>query len=309
MIAHPYLKNKKVRIESIPSPEKWKEHFGNLAKDAPEVLSNLKSKPFQYPNTVKGFCVPSAATGVIRTLDSTKKHKCPDMQDQELTEEEYFSKVYNVDLNPFLTSNNFWTNGNNSAAFPTMRDGVMLLDLSTPEGYIQFRVLTTHYKDEIAGSPEELKTRRLGTYLYVVRDASAESNDSNKSSDILMDAAIKCKEIIANKETILKFLACAGRNMDEKQDIEALAKPVKDMMREDPEIFLKVANDPKADLKYLIVKARKAKIIKSHVAKDLLILPKSGKEGKFDQVVEYLSGLDQEDEVNDLIYQVENKIS
>lgn len=313
-MTHPYLKNKIVSIESIANPEKWKEHFSKFANDdlGRDVIAfnmnNVKSRPYSFPNTEKQFCAPLAAQGVKQTLDNMTKHKCPDFQDQELTEQEYFEKKLNKNLNPYLDiENNWWADINkNKAGFPTIKDGKIRLDLSKPVEMIQYRIFEEHYRDEVAFSMAEFKANRLNTYLYLVTDNSVEDTATVTTGKLIMEAAIKCAEVSEDKESIIKFFACLGKSVDPKQSLAGLQKPLFALMQDNPKAFLENAKDPLADFKYLIHKGRKVGLITYNPKSDLYTLP-SGTLGKLNDVIDHLKQIKNQEEYLQLQIDVDQK--
>jgi hypothetical protein len=307
-MTHPYLQNKIITIEAIAAPEKWIAHYNKFKGEVPEILNNLKNKPYMFPNTERKFCAPAASVGVKPTLNNTEKNPCPDMHNEELTEQEYFEKRFNKNLNPYLpTKENWWTSPKeNPVPFPTIKDGKLRLNLSDPKDMIQYRIFENHYRDEIAFSSAELRTNKLNTYLYVIKDSKVEDTASLVTSKLKMEAAVECNKISDDKESIVKFFACLGRFMDSRQSLADLQKPLFALLEENPIDFLKACKDPDIDIKYTIQKARKAGVITYDAAKAHYILP-SGKRGKFEEVVEHLKQLNAQEEYLNLELEVDSK--
>jgi hypothetical protein len=270
-------------------------------------MNNLRSRPYSYPNTDKQFCVPLSAQGVKQTLDNQKKEKCPDFQNEELTEQEYFEKVLGKNLSPFRDiKENWWADvKNNKAGFPIIKDGSLRLDLSRPVDMLQYRIFEEHFRDEVAFSLAELKTNRLSTYLYMVKDSSVEDNASIVSGELVMKAAIECAKL-EDKESIIRFFACLGKSIDHKQSLTQMKKPLFEMMQENPKGFLANATDPDADLKYLIHKGRKVGLITYNPSKDSYTLP-SEKAGKLNDIIDYLKQVKNQEEYLNLELEVEAK--
>lgn len=309
-MTHPYLKDKIVILEAIANPKKWEEHFGKFKGTDVFEFNKLQTagKPYNYPNAEKRYCVPLSNPGVKPTLDNSTKNACPDFQNMELTEQEYFERKLNKNLNPYLPEEeNWWTDiKRNSIAFPLVKEGKLRLNLSKPEDMLQYRIFQEHYQDEVAFSLAELRTKKLSTYIYVIKDTEIDNSAFVNTGKLRIEANVKCAEIMNDKESIIKFFACVGKTLDPRQDIGSLQKPLMQLLEDDPEAFLKIATDKDADIKYLIYKARKSGVITYSPKKEEYTLT-SGKMGKLHDIIDHLKQLRNQEELLELKVEVESK--
>jgi hypothetical protein len=312
-VSHPYLQDKTITISHVSGEDNWRQFYDKAIKDvesrsqAIEVLNRIKSQPFAYPNAnEKRFCVPLAAQGVKPTLDNQIKNACPDFGGMELTQEEYFSKVLNANLNPYIQKENWWCDNNNKAAYITILDGYLKLNLRTPIDMLQYLVLTTHYSDIVATSMAEYKTKRLQTYLYIINDASVTAKEDVTAGEDLMEAAIIAKELSADATKMRRFFATLGRNFSATDSVENMRGPLLAMMSANPTEFIKAYKDPNASIKFILMQARQNGIVTYNLQKDTYKLP-SGFSGDLKTVVEYLVNVKNQDEFFDIKEQVETK--
>lgn len=130
-----------------------------------------------------------------------------------------------------------------------------ILDLSTPKGYIDYKVLLAN-TDDVAPSIEELNNNPKETYRFVlVSDKEVYDTTSTKVKlkEECMEAYFKIKDNADTLRCIVQTVT--GRPVDAKTDISFLKKKCVEQIEADPVRFVKILKDPYLPAKVLLVKA------------------------------------------------------
>lgn len=136
-----------------------------------------------------------------------------------------------------------------------------ILDLSTPKGYIDYKVLLAN-TDDVAPSIDEYNNNPKETYRYVLI-SDKEAFDSTSSR---VKAKEKCMETYFKIKDNPDYLRCVvqtvtGRPVDAKTDISFLKKKCMEQIETDPDRFVKILTDPYLDAKVLLIKATDERIV------------------------------------------------
>ena len=136
-----------------------------------------------------------------------------------------------------------------------------ILDLSTPKGYIDYKVLLAN-SDTVASSMDELNNNPKETYRFVlVSDKEVYDTTSTKvkMKEACMEAYFKIKDDFDSLRCIIQTVT--GRPVDAKTDINFLKNKCVEQIEADPIRFSKVLTDKLLPYKVLLTKAVDAKLV------------------------------------------------
>lgn len=136
-----------------------------------------------------------------------------------------------------------------------------ILDLSTPKGYIDYKVLLA-CNDDVAASMEEYNNNPKETYRFVlVSDKEVYDTTSGKVKlkEECMEAYFKIKDDFDSLRCVVQTVT--GRPVDIKTDINFLKKKCVEQIEADPVRFVKILTDKYLPYKVLLTKAVDAKIV------------------------------------------------
>lgn len=136
-----------------------------------------------------------------------------------------------------------------------------ILDLSTPKGYIDYKVLLAN-SDTVASSMDELNNNPKETYRFVlVSDKEVYDTTSTKvkMKEACMEAYFKIKDDFDSLRCVIQTVT--GRPVDAKTDINFLKNKCVEQIEADPIRFAKVLTDKLLPYKVLLTKAVDAKLV------------------------------------------------
>ena len=169
---------------------------------------------------------------------------------------EYVLGLESNALSVHNTKNNYWENYQ-----IRLSKEDYILDLSTPKGYIDYKVLLAN-TDYVAPSIEALNNNDKETYRFVlVSDREVLDTTSSK-----VKAKEKCMELYLTYKDNVDVLRCivqtvTGRPVDANTQIDFLKGKCSDQIDIDPIRFLKILEDPYLPAKVLITRAVDASVI------------------------------------------------
>lgn len=174
-------------------------------------------------------------------------------------EKQYLEYAMGLDdnaLSVHKTTDNYWENYQ-----VRLGKGDYILDLSTPKGYIDYKVLLAN-SDIVAPSVAELQSNPKATYRYVLI-SDKEEYDATSTK---VKAKEKCMELYFKYRESPEHLRCvvqsySGRPVDKKTDISFLKKKCMEYIESDPQKLEHIFNDVYLDAKVLLTKATDAGVI------------------------------------------------
>lgn len=169
---------------------------------------------------------------------------------------EYAMGLEDNALSVHKTEDNYWENYQ-----VRLSKDDYILDLSTPKGYIDYKVLLAN-TDDVASSLEEYNNNPKETYRFVLI-SDKEVFDSTSSK---VKAKEKCMELYFKIRDNFNYLRCViqtvtGRPVDPKTDVSFLKKKCMEQIEVDPERFAKILDDPYLDAKVLLTRAVDERIV------------------------------------------------
>lgn len=262
---HPYLQNKKILVEAAPAGDRFQTIL------TPGAAALNKDKPYLFIgfNNQRGFDIPiNVINRGLKTqkgtviFDQTKKNVCPDINGKpELTELEYFEKILNRPLSPFLPpEQNYWRTGENKSV--TILEGKLELDLRNPIDVIKWKILLAN-EDVIAANREIAKKFDTGKWDFIMRDANSVDIESVEEGLVEAQAWDYFNSIKESKEKMIKALSVVYEMEISLSNSEVSIKAaLMKKMKEDYEVFNKGMKDPNFETKYLIRRLLAHKILK-----------------------------------------------
>lgn len=235
------LKNARVIVRHIP-----KEN--GLVHNPKHVLYGGMAE-----NTIKTFTVPLLSSGMYVNVLTDKEKDCL---------EEVMGLEYNALSVYKKGENNFWCDANpNGISQVRLTKQDTYLDLSTPEGYIKYKILLAN-RDYIAPSLSDLQSHPKMTYQFVI----IEEGEEDKTHKAQMSATMQCyKEFgkIEDDSDTLRVIieTIKGKPIASTSKIEFLQVETNKLIQANAKLFLSVISDPLLSTKVLITKAIENKII------------------------------------------------
>lgn len=136
-----------------------------------------------------------------------------------------------------------------------------ILDLSTPKGYIDYKVLLAN-TDTVAASMDELNNNPKETYRFVlVSDKEVYDTTSTKvkMKEACMEAYFKIRDDFDSLRCVIQTVT--GRPVDAKTDINFLKNKCVEQIEVDPVRFAKILTDKLLPYKVLLTRAVDAKLV------------------------------------------------
>lgn len=227
------LRNESIKVEFIP-----KERYG-YSKDHP-YYGGLTDKASWT------FTVPMLRNGTL---------KDPLTKSEKAFLEDYMGLEPNALSVHKKKSENYWVN----FGVTVPKDGTVL-NLATPIGYIQYKVLLLN-EDFIAPSMQVLRDRPLETYKFVlVADNEFYNTAINTAS--IKSKAWKEYGKIEDDEAVLRcvYETITGKRVD-SDSIEFLQARVVDVLEDNPKLFYSIVTDPLIKFKVLLRDAVRANVV------------------------------------------------
>lgn len=270
------LRNERVIVRFI-------KRSSNLVRDPNHILSGGMAR-----NATRSFVVPRlSSTGIYKNV----------LTNSEKAFLEHVMGLEKDALSIYRKVDNFWDDSN-----PMGIGRVVLhkqdnfLDLSTPEGYIKYKILLAN-KDQIASSLHELEDRPKATYQFVIISENAETQiNLNK-----MDATKRCymeygkvEDDIHTLRTLIELLE--GRPLSVNTKLDFLQGKVNEYIQRNPRLFLSTITDELLPAKVLIKKAVDAGIIGRkndayYLRKDNTPLCEIGEDSTLNNAARYLTNI------------------
>lgn len=228
------LQNKKITVKHIPKES-------GMITDPRHILYGGMAD-----NAVIFYTVPQLSSGkFVNVLTNEEK--------------EYLEYIMGLEFNAlsvYRKDDNFWEN---LQVRLTKTDNI--LDLSSPEDYIKYKVLLAN-KDLIAPSMEELQDRPKATYKFVIIEEGEVTSKARKEMTSMMRAYTEFGKI-ENDASVLRTVIelVDGRPVADNTKLEFLQTQVNKIIQSNTTTFLRVLEDKYFDNKVLIKEAINAGII------------------------------------------------
>lgn len=224
------LRNEKVIVRFLPKPGKIsnKRHllYGGMAESA-----------------TRTYCVPKLSSGLyVNVLTDSEKA--------------YLENIMGLEpnaLSVYRKTNNFWDDSNDTGiSRVTLRKQDNILDLSSPEDYIKYKILLAN-KNMIAGSIEEYQDHPKATYQYVIMQEDSEMKQSKNEMNTVMQCYKEYGKV-ENDKDVLKMIieTLDGRPFAANTKLESLQGQINILIQRNAKSFLKVITDPYLKTKVLI---------------------------------------------------------
>lgn len=190
---------------------------------------------------------------------STGEYKNPLTKNEKQFLEEILDLEPNA-LSVYKTVNNFWWDYYVSVG----KEGI-ILDLSSPEDYIKYKVLLAN-TETIAPSPEVLQDRPLQTYRYVLVEEGAEDAIESQKMDATMACYMEFGKIQSDLDTmrVLTELLDA-RPYSATSNVNFFRSRLNQLIQADAKVFLRAITDPLLHTKVVIRRANElGKVVKKN---------------------------------------------
>lgn len=144
----------------------------------------------------------------------------------------------------------FWKGYKKGGLFPIAltKEGITL-DLSVPEQYIMYKVLLNN-ETLIAKSNEDL--RKKGSYKYVIKKQNEAIRQEDEKVNKKLEAFELFSDVKSSKAKMRFILRQFGMHTSSSQKAEFLRGEMGKLIEKNTDLFIKVANDDKLDIKVLI---------------------------------------------------------
>jgi len=292
-----FLQKRKVRIIPISKKNPFSQFSLEELNTATGKYETKANIPEQFNNTYKHISLPiSKHTGeIVRVLDNTLKVYTEQYPYLLLTEQEFFetslglekgaldpSKMYQTaDGNPKKKS--FWATSQGSLK---LDNSPLDLDLSIASDMIKYKVALANTKSIIA--PDTNSVDNHPSYTHVITDLEQERQKESKALDNKMQATIHFAELknLKNIKKLNDLHSLLSGRYQYTDKFEAVTVDVYQYLEKDPINYIRVAEDPKANTKLLIMKAVKYGEIRATEGKYKLLDGTSM--GTYSETIEFL---------------------
>lgn len=218
------LRKERVIVEFVPSEK-------GLFSDSKHVMYGG-----MHTQSKRRFVVPQLESGIYKNV----------LTNSEKDFLEYIMNLEDNALSIYKKVDNYWSN-----RYVELTKEPTILDLSVPDDYIKYKILLANDLI-IASSPEKLRTNRKATYQFVI---SVEGESLELAVESLTTTA-RAYKLFGSLQDDIKKLALVIENttgrMISKIDRNFVYAQVEKTISENPEKFIKSAEDPYLDTKILI---------------------------------------------------------
>lgn len=238
---------------------------------ATEVADNHVISGGMLDGAVKKFCAPLERSGNIKNVLTD-------------SEKEFLEKATGLNLSVY---GGFW---NSFWVHLYKDDNMNKIDLSTPMGYISYKVLK-HLTSDIAPSWKQRNDKL--SYMFAITKDEDLFDEEKAKLDSKKEAWKLYGKIEDDKEKLIDILRLlSNKSIAESSSLKWIQGQVESILDSNPKSFLSVVQDKHLDIKILINKAvTKGYITKSnnkYSTVDGLDLCEQGQVPSFDNAVLYL---------------------
>lgn len=225
-----------------------------------KIIVRFINRKYELTNNPKHVYYGGMANNAVRIftlpIDFTTKTYTNPLTKDEQNYLEHILGLEENDLSVYKRVENFWEN----FSVPLRKED-NIFDLSDPMSYIQYKVLLCN-NDQIASSLGELSTTPKATYQFVI--VSPEELKLKESSEMTITTkAYRLFGQIEQNTTKLRYVLgiMEGKPVSDNVDSEWLVAQVHTQLKKNPQLFVDILSDKLLDIKLLIFKAVKAKLV------------------------------------------------
>jgi len=270
------LRNERVIVRYIKKPS-------SLIKDPHHILSGGMAR-----NATRSFVVPRlSSTGLYKNV----------LTNNEKAFLEAIMGLEHDALSIYRKKDNFWDDSNPMGiGRVTLHKQDNFLDLSTPEGYIKYKILLAN-KDQIASSLHELEDRPKATYQFVIISENAEAQMNLNKMDATKRCYMEYGKIEDDADTLKVIIELLeGRPLGPNTRLDFLQGKVNEYIQRNPRLFLSTITDELLPAKVLIKKAVEAGLIGKrndayYLRKDNTPLCEIGENSTLNNAAKYISSI------------------
>lgn len=194
-------------------------------------------------SATRTFVVPMSPSGML--VD-------PLTESERLFLENLMGLEYNA-MSIYKKKDNFWsTNTKGTISSVVLKKGDNILDLSSPDGYIKYKILLAN-KSVIADSIKTLQDRPKATYQFVITSDRERSSLAKNNMSIFKQCYMEYGKVEDNKG-VLKLIieTIDGRTVNRNTKLEFLQDRINDLIQTRSRLFLDVISDKYIKTKVLI---------------------------------------------------------
>lgn len=301
-ISHPYLQNKVIIVKpGVDKNNEWVSKGGV----SPDFAANFKNLATVFPDCNQNFLVKQ--TDWLAFTDNDKKSKCPDLNNKELTEREYFENILGLNLNPYDNENSMNKHYKNGKVLPT--DVIIVnelkLDLSNPTDMVKYKVLLSNF-ESIAPSKKDYKENWRPKYLFFMEEENdGVDKDAIEKAKMQAKAGKYYSEILEEKVKMLQLLCVMRKVYAPSVSIELLRDAVSKEYIDSPEKFVKSYENPYKELMWTIERGKQIGILDFNNKMKMATI--ADKSFKYDEALAFFSQAQNQDELFELELQIKNK--
>jgi hypothetical protein len=254
-----FLQDLIVDVKAIESSGRWR----NLLVDGQGA--KMKKEPYLFGKIKRSFQVPlndeRKGGGIKIILDNNKKiyiEKYMDRFPKGMTEQEFFEKELNINLNPTLPKDeNFWRTDKRGRV--TLTKAGTTLNLNLPMDMIRYKILMCN-KKLIAPNYDERKNR--ATYEFMIVNQGKLTSRRIEEANIKAEAFKRYTEITASMSQMRGFIKSLGRTLPANHSEDWMKAEILTVLENSNNKFLSIVNDPMYNKKIFVQEAVEAGAIK-----------------------------------------------
>jgi hypothetical protein len=285
-----YVIDKLVEVKPISRSGKW----------SALLTSDLPDEPYQYNKTKRTYTVPTSLSSrhLVQVLDNTTKMKTREYPDEELTEQEFFERRLDMDLNIYKKEDNFWRFDPNSKVIIT-KQGTSL-NLNDPIEMIRYKILLSN-KDKICSNWDKRFER--SSYEFAIVDKKELVSKELEFARIIDEADDEFLKIKSNRSSMISFLKSTGKGVPSDVEDIWLKNEIRKIKETSAIDFLNYAKDPNLEIKVFIHDAIKTRALFKR--KDRYFLTNGMELGDISKTINWLNDPENQDAKLNIKFQIE----
>jgi len=251
----------------------------------------MKKEPHLYAKVKRSFQVPlnseSKGGGIKIILDDINRvliKKYIVSHPEGMTEQEFFEKELNINLNPALPKDtNFWRTDKRGRVTITKKG--LTLNLNVTMDLLRYKILLSN-RMLVAPSYEDRLLK--ATFEFMIVEQGRITSKRVEEASLKANAFSKYAEVTSSKDAMIGFIKSLGRVIPIKHTDDWLKGEILTVLENDPATFLAMLNDPLYKARIFVQEAVDAGAIKKMNDKRY-ILDGGAELGDLNSTISYLS--------------------
>lgn len=265
------------------------------------LTNDLPEEPYQYNKTKRTYTLPTSLRSrhLVKVLNNTDGIKTIQFPNEVLTEQQFFEKLIDRDLNLFKRDDNFWRI--DPIARVIITKSGLSLDLSDALDVIRYKILLAN-TDKIA--PSWNRRHERSSFEFAIVDKKEMVSQELELAHVIDKADDLYFDMKNNRIKMIAFLKSTGKGVAHTVTDNWLKNEIRKIKESSAIDFMKTAQDTNLDVKVFIFDAVKAGAMYKKSGRYFL---SNGMElGDLTKSVNWLNDTDNQEAKMNLKFQIEN---